>query len=118
MAIIIVFTTTLSFLCNFSIPPQNSSDPLMGVCEELCASLEEVCPGDVVLENRTHLTLGARRRDALVAGYPVTVVVGKKVWKGKFGFLFHVLMQSCFCYNTVFGYRTHLIIIAFFTSDS
>ena len=41
--------------------------------------LEGVCPGEVVLEDRTHLTLGARRRDTELAGYPVTVVIGKKV---------------------------------------
>ncbi len=51
----------------------------MRVCEELCATLEGVCPGEVVLEDRTHLTLGARRRDTELAGYPVTVVIGKKV---------------------------------------
>ncbi len=72
----------------FVSPPQDLLDPLMRVCEELCSSLEEVCPGEVVLENRTHLSLSARRRHTEVAGYPVTIMVGKKVRTNK---------SMCFC---------------------
>lgn len=38
-------------------------------------------PGEVVLEDRLHLTLGARRRDLENRGYPVGIIVGNKVYK-------------------------------------
>jgi len=40
---------------------------------------EKVCPEDVVLENRSHLTLGARIRSYRATGYPAVVIVGDQV---------------------------------------
>ena len=36
-------------------------------------------PREVVLEDRLHLTLGARLRDLKAYGYPVSIIVGDKV---------------------------------------
>lgn len=59
---------------------QDPSDPLMVRAQKLYDHLsEEVCPGHVVLDDRTHLTMGARLRDSQRLGYPCTVVIGNKV---------------------------------------
>ena len=39
-------------------------------------------PGEVLLEDRLHLTLGARLRDLKNQGYVVSVIVGDKVITG------------------------------------
>ena len=36
-------------------------------------------PGEVVLEDRLHLTLGARKRDVENRSFPVAIIVGDKV---------------------------------------
>ncbi len=36
-------------------------------------------PGDIVLEDRLHLTMGARLRELKSHGYPVGIIVGDKV---------------------------------------
>lgn len=40
---------------------------------------EGVCPGHVILDDRTHLSMGARIRDSQQLGYPCTVIIGHKV---------------------------------------
>lgn len=46
---------------------------------ELYDTINLAYPGDVVLEDRLHLTLGARMRAIKHYGYPVGVIVGDKV---------------------------------------
>lgn len=59
---------------------QDPSDPLMLRAQILYDHLsEEVCPGHVILDDRTHLTMGARLRDSQRLGYPCTIVIGNKV---------------------------------------
>ena len=60
---------------------QDQSDPHFYRAVELYKTInQKVCPGDVVLENRTHLTLGARIRSYRATGYPAVVIVGDQVW--------------------------------------
>lgn len=40
---------------------------------------EGACPGHVILDDRTQLSMGARLRDSRRLGYPCTIVVGHKV---------------------------------------
>lgn len=64
--------------CGISL--QDPSDPLMVRAQKLYDHLsEEVCPGHVILDDRTHLTMGARLRDSQRLGYPCTIIIGNKV---------------------------------------
>ena len=59
---------------------QDPADPYYCSAHELYQILQErVCPGDVVVEDRTQLTLGFRIRSLIATGYPVTIIVGEKV---------------------------------------
>ena len=59
---------------------QDPTDPHYRSAQELYHILQEtVCPGDVVMEDRTQLTLGFRIRSLQATGYPVTIIVGEKV---------------------------------------
>ena len=42
-------------------------------------TIDHSFPGEVVLENRLHLTLGARLRNLRSQGYLVSIIVGDKV---------------------------------------
>ena len=58
---------------------QDPSDPLMLRALKLYDLLsEEACPDHVILDDRTHLTMGTRLRDSQRMGYPCTVVIGHK----------------------------------------
>lgn len=46
---------------------------------ELYDIVSQSFPGEVVLEDRLHLTLGARLRDLESQGYLVSIIVGDKV---------------------------------------
>ena len=59
---------------------EDPSDSLMVKAHQLYDRLsEEACPGHVILDDRTHLTMGARLRDSQRLGYPCTIVIGHKV---------------------------------------
>ncbi|KAG5850045.1 probable proline--tRNA ligase, mitochondrial [Anguilla rostrata] len=64
------------------LPPKKGSktEELAGLAEELCHSLGTSVPrlkGEVVLDDRTQLTIGKRFKDAGRLGYPYVIVVGK-----------------------------------------
>ncbi|TNN28725.1 putative proline--tRNA ligase, mitochondrial [Liparis tanakae] len=63
------------------LPPKKGSkvDDAAAVAEELVRALGEAGPnmrGEVVLDDRTHMTIGKRLKDAAGLGYPYVVVVG------------------------------------------
>uniref|UniRef100_A0A8D0HCZ9 Probable proline--tRNA ligase, mitochondrial n=1 Tax=Sphenodon punctatus TaxID=8508 RepID=A0A8D0HCZ9_SPHPU len=65
------------------IPPKKGSREEMAgaLLERLYDSIIESIPllqGDAVLDDRTHLTIGKRLKDANILGYPYIVVAGKK----------------------------------------
>jgi prolyl-tRNA synthetase len=61
------------------------SDPLMEKAYQLYDRLsEEACPGHVILDDRTHLTMGARLRNSQRLGYPCTIVIGHKAGEGEY----------------------------------
>lgn len=65
------------------IPPKRGSkvDEISGMAEELVHSLVETVPSlrnEVVLDDRTQMTIGKRLKDASRLGYPYVVVVGQK----------------------------------------
>ena len=63
---------------------QDPADPYHCSAHELNQILQEtVCPGDVVVEDRTQQTLGFRIRSLKATGYPVTIIVGEKVLMAK-----------------------------------
>ncbi|KAG9350925.1 hypothetical protein JZ751_024814 [Albula glossodonta] len=64
------------------LPPKRGSkeEHLEGLAEELCHSLGSTIPGlrgEVVLDDRTQLTIGRRLKDAGCLGYPYVIVVGR-----------------------------------------
>ncbi|CAM4604104.1 probable proline--tRNA ligase, mitochondrial isoform X1 [Lepidochelys kempii] len=67
------------------IPPKKGSREEMGAAlmDNLYDSMIEAVPqikGDAVLDDRTHLTIGKRLKDANRLGYPYVVIAGKKVF--------------------------------------
>ncbi|KAF7711799.1 probable proline--tRNA ligase, mitochondrial [Silurus meridionalis] len=65
------------------LPPKKGSKAgeAIHLAEELAHSLGNSLPnlkGEVVLDDRTHLTIGKRLKDANMLGYPYVVVVGHK----------------------------------------
>ena len=58
---------------------QNDADAMVQQSEWLYDQLSELYPGEVILEDRIHLTLGARIRVCDELGYPVVVLAGHKV---------------------------------------
>ena len=59
---------------------QNTDDDAMVQrSEQLYDQLSELYPGEVILEDRIYLTLGARIRFCDELGYPIVVLVGHKV---------------------------------------
>uniref|UniRef100_A0A8C7I494 Probable proline--tRNA ligase, mitochondrial n=1 Tax=Oncorhynchus kisutch TaxID=8019 RepID=A0A8C7I494_ONCKI len=65
------------------LPPKRGSkvDEVAGLAEELALSLGEALPrlrGEVVLDDRTQMTIGKRLKDASRLGYPYVLVVGQK----------------------------------------
>ena len=58
---------------------QNDADPMVQRSERLYDQLSELYPSEVLLEDRIHLTLGARLKACTELGYPVVVLVGHKV---------------------------------------
>ena len=46
---------------------------------ELYDKLQSQLPDDVILEDRLHLSIGKRLRHIELLGYPITIVLGKKV---------------------------------------
>lgn len=64
------------------LPPKKGSkvDTSTGMAEELVHTLGETLPhlrGEVVLDDRTQMTVGKRLKDAGVHGYPFIIVVGQ-----------------------------------------
>lgn len=64
------------------LPPKKGSkvDTSTGTAEELVHTLGETLPhlrGEVVLDDRTQMTVGKRLKDASVLGYPFVIVVGQ-----------------------------------------
>ena len=51
----------------------------MGRAVEVYDRISHAFPGDVVLEDRLHLTMGARLREMKRYGYPVGIIVGDQV---------------------------------------
>ena len=67
-------------LITYKLNVQDPTDPHYCSAQELYHILQEtVCPGDVVMEDRTRLTLGFRIRSLQATGYPVTIITGEKV---------------------------------------
>ena len=60
-------------------PIQNDTDPVVERSELLYDRLSELYPGEVLLEDRVHMTLGTRIRACDELGYPVVVIVGHEV---------------------------------------
>ncbi|KAK6313809.1 hypothetical protein J4Q44_G00152680 [Coregonus suidteri] len=65
------------------LPPKRGSkvDEVAGLAEELALFLGEALPslrGEVVLDDRTQMTIGKRLKDASRLGYPYVVAVGQK----------------------------------------
>ena len=60
-------------------PMQKSNDPIVQRSEQLYDQLSELYPSEVLLEDRIHLTIGARLRNCDELGYPVVMLVGHKV---------------------------------------
>lgn len=58
---------------------QSPSSSLMKQAMELYDTVSCSFPGEVLLEDRLHLTLGARLRDLESQGYLVSIIVGDKV---------------------------------------
>ena len=59
---------------------QDPTDTFLVRAQQLYDTLsQEVCPGHVILDDHTHLTIGARLRDVKLFGYPCTVIIGPKV---------------------------------------
>ena len=52
---------------------------LMKKGHELYDKLQSQLPDDVILEDRLHLSIGRRLRYIELLGYPITIVLGKKV---------------------------------------
>ena len=46
---------------------------------ELYDKLQSQLPDDVILEDRLHMTVGKRLRHIELLGYPITIMMGKKV---------------------------------------
>ncbi|KAJ8277819.1 hypothetical protein GJAV_G00080430 [Gymnothorax javanicus] len=64
------------------LPPKRGSktEQLAGLADELCHSLGMSIPslkGEVVLDDRTQLTIGKRFKDASRLGYPYVIVIGQ-----------------------------------------
>ncbi|XP_074859594.1 putative proline--tRNA ligase, mitochondrial [Carettochelys insculpta] len=67
------------------IPPKKGSREERGeaLMDNLYDSIVEAVPwikGDAVLDDRTHLTIGKRLKDANRLGYPYVIIAGKKVF--------------------------------------
>ncbi|XP_064791989.1 probable proline--tRNA ligase, mitochondrial [Oncorhynchus masou masou] len=65
------------------LPPKRGSkvDEVAGLAEEVALSLGEALPslrGEVVLDDRTQMTIGKRLKDASQLGYPYVVALGQK----------------------------------------
>ena len=75
----------LFILCRIPIQYQSSeSDTWLSRAGELYSDLQKVCPGEVLLEDRTHLSVGARLRALELIGCPNVIIIGPKVcvWGG------------------------------------
>ncbi|XP_076026252.1 putative proline--tRNA ligase, mitochondrial [Genypterus blacodes] len=64
------------------VPPKKGSktDEVAGLAEELAHTLGETLPGlrgEVLLDDRTHMTIGKRLKDASRLGYPYVIVAGQ-----------------------------------------
>lgn len=64
------------------VPPKKGSkmDEVAGLAEELAHTLGETLPrlrGEVVLDDRTQMTIGKRLKDASRLGYPYVIIVGQ-----------------------------------------
>lgn len=58
---------------------QDPNDSLMICAQQLYDGLyEQACPDRVILDDRTHLSMGARLRDSYQLGYPCTVIISQK----------------------------------------
>ena len=61
---------------------QDATSSVMQDAEQLYDRLDDkLCPGDVLLDDRVHLGVGARVREAAECGYPATILIGGKVRK-------------------------------------
>ena len=70
----------LFILCRIPIQYQSSeSDTWLSRAGELYSDLQKVCPGEVLLEDRTHLSVGARLRALELIGCPNVIIIGPKV---------------------------------------
>ena len=58
---------------------EDPSGELLSKAHRLYDVIDSLTPGDVILDDREHVTMGEKLRHAEVVGYPVTVVVGKEV---------------------------------------
>lgn len=65
----------------------------MEVYDIVCRSF----PGEVVLEDRLHLTLGARLKDLESQGYLVSIIVGDKVTVKSWFTLFNFMLVYFGC---------------------
>lgn len=64
------------------LPPKKGSkvDEAAVLAEDLVHTLGETLPsmrGEVVLDDRTHMTIGKRLKDARILGYPYVIIVGQ-----------------------------------------
>ncbi|KAG7513246.1 hypothetical protein JOB18_002690 [Solea senegalensis] len=69
------------------LPPKKGSkvDGVAALADDLVHTLEKAVPclrGEVVLDDRTQMTVGKRLKDANILGYPYVIVVGKGALEG------------------------------------
>ncbi|XP_019642078.1 PREDICTED: probable proline--tRNA ligase, mitochondrial [Branchiostoma belcheri] len=67
----------------YIIPPKKGSkeESASQLAEELCDIIPQQLPhlrGEILLDDRSHMTIGKRLKDANVLGYPYVIVVGKQ----------------------------------------
>ncbi len=58
---------------------KDPSGELLSKARRLYDVMDSLTPGDVILDDREHATIGEKLKHAEVVGYPVTVVVGTEV---------------------------------------
>lgn len=79
------------------------SDSWLSEAEELCSALQQVCPGEVLLEDRTYLSVGARLRALELTGCPNVIIIGQKTPAGQYELRLqkrdtvetHIMDKSC-----------------------
>lgn len=75
---------------------------------------EQACPDRVILDDRTHLSMGARLRESYQLGYPCTVIISQKVSLTlvyNHGWCLHLEVKHNFCNHKHMGLVPNWILI-------